>query len=433
MAVRTGEIFNYIVFGDVDSRDYGVYVTAVSVFGSPVRSVETVTVPGRNGDVLLDMGRYENVSVEYKAGIFGDDMSEFASNLSAFRNAIASLQGYQRLEDSYNPEEFRLAAFVSGIDVDTSGGNVSGEFSIAFNAKPQRFLLSGEEVITVTNGTIITNPTKFEASPLLKLSGGHGVLSFNDYTIRLTNSPFGEVSIFNDSQITNWGGFFVYDSEALNEGTLNSGVLNYGDEIYTAKSVQSDLFARHSMNLVLKTGTISAVNATVDNAFFSVASSIASAGSTISVKTDFGQGLNWTEGTSWTQSAVVSVEAVASETISISFPITVSYQAGSETFSIARGAMTVSGSMWELFRQSNSIEVLRLCPLVGDSTRGPNDGAIIDTELGEVYQDNDGELIDINAYVELGSNLPSLAPGENEFSLDSTLRPVEVTPRWWRV
>ena len=100
-------IFNNLNFAGVNSIDYGIYITGEAVYNVPERSVEFVSIAGRDGDLILDNGHFENIEVTYPAGCFGVDQTSFADKVRAFRNAIASKKGYQRLTDSYNPNEYR--------------------------------------------------------------------------------------------------------------------------------------------------------------------------------------------------------------------------------------------------------------------------------------------------------------------------------------
>lgn len=149
MAIKTGEIFNSLVFGGVNSADYGIYITGEGVFNAPKRAVNMVAVPGRNGSIAIDQGHWENVEVTYPAGTFGMDESEFAKALSNFRNAIVSQIGYQRLTDTYHPDEYRMALYSEGLEVEPTTYNKAGEFELKFNCKPQRWLTSGEVPVTI--------------------------------------------------------------------------------------------------------------------------------------------------------------------------------------------------------------------------------------------------------------------------------------------
>lgn len=149
MAIKTGEIFNSLVFGGVNSADYGIYITGEGVFNAPKRAVNMVAVPGRNGSIAIDQGHWDNIEVTYPAGTFGMDEEEFRTALSNFRNAIASQVGYQRLTDTYHPDEYRMAIYTDGLEVEPTTYNKAGEFELKFNCKPQRWLTAGEVPVTI--------------------------------------------------------------------------------------------------------------------------------------------------------------------------------------------------------------------------------------------------------------------------------------------
>lgn len=143
-------LFNSFQFGDVDSKDYGVYISGDSVYDSPARSVDLVQVPGRNGALALDNGYYENIEVTYPAGSFGTSQEEWREKMLGIRNALAAQRGYQRLIDTYHPEHYRLGMFFAGISASPVQYNRAGQFPIRFNCKPQRFLISGDEAVEFT-------------------------------------------------------------------------------------------------------------------------------------------------------------------------------------------------------------------------------------------------------------------------------------------
>ena len=136
---------NYLVFDGLDSRDFGVYISGSGVYNSPARVVNALSVPGRNGDLLIPGGKFENIEVTYPAFIY----TNFKQNLADFRSALSAVSGYGRLTDTYHTDEYRLAYFAEGIEVDARSQNDAGEFEIVFNCKPQRFLTSGETPITI--------------------------------------------------------------------------------------------------------------------------------------------------------------------------------------------------------------------------------------------------------------------------------------------
>lgn len=148
------DLNNSIIFGGIDSADYGIYVAGNAVFNSPERDVTMIDVPGRNGQLTLDNGRFHNIEVTYPAFVSGNG-SDIANNIRDFRNAIGSLTGYQRLEDTYHTREFRQAVFRNGIEVDPVIYQTGGEFEITFDCKPQRWLIIPDDPIPADNSLIL--------------------------------------------------------------------------------------------------------------------------------------------------------------------------------------------------------------------------------------------------------------------------------------
>lgn len=131
---------NYFILDGVDSRDFGVYISGQGTFSAPQKAYTFYNIPGRNGALLGNEHRLENINVSYEAFIYTD----FDNNMAAFRSFLLSLNGYRRLTDSYHPEEYRMAAFVGPFEPKVQRTNDAGSFTITFSCKPQRWLISGD-------------------------------------------------------------------------------------------------------------------------------------------------------------------------------------------------------------------------------------------------------------------------------------------------
>lgn len=168
-----------LTIGGRNLADFGVYISGEGTYNAPERSITEEIVPGRNGFLIIDNGRYQNIEVNYPAFIIND----FPRNMSGMRSYLASLRGYTRIEDSYHPDEYRMGALIGGISVQTSGYmNREGRFNLTFSCKPQRFLRSGEYAIPVTTGMKIYNPTLFDAKPIIRIYG-NGSVTLNGETM----------------------------------------------------------------------------------------------------------------------------------------------------------------------------------------------------------------------------------------------------------
>ena len=89
---------------------FGGRITQAPQHEIPVRDVSTVEIPCRDGDVLLDNGRWQNVEFEREISFL-----PYLSELSAKHLARAVIewltlnQGYQKYKDTYNPGYFTEA------------------------------------------------------------------------------------------------------------------------------------------------------------------------------------------------------------------------------------------------------------------------------------------------------------------------------------
>lgn len=164
------------VYNGMLSYDYGVVLSGEDTWKRAQPDVQRISVPGRNGDLLLPGNRYKNVEITYHCGIIRD----MQRNFDALIDRLAAEPGYYRLEDSYHPEFYRLASFEAAISPDVHERGRYATFEITFNCKPQRYLKSGDHWITVPDGECIYNPTSYEAMPIIRFLPGpySGVISF---------------------------------------------------------------------------------------------------------------------------------------------------------------------------------------------------------------------------------------------------------------
>ncbi len=129
-----------LVFNGVDlGKECDMFVLGKGAFGAPSRDVTQIHVPGRNGDILVDNGGWNNVDVTYSSCCI---LSNFRENVAKLKGYLLANPGYHELTDPYNPDEVRYAEFRGPFTPEafTSKGNNAGMFDLTFNCKPQRFL-----------------------------------------------------------------------------------------------------------------------------------------------------------------------------------------------------------------------------------------------------------------------------------------------------
>lgn len=181
--------FHDVIFDGKSLADFGVHVSGKNTFSAPERDYETTEVPGYNGSLHIDKGRFKSVTLTYPAFIFDN----FSENVSNFRNYMLSRSGARRLEDSYNPDEYRLAVFKGPLTIDAVMLSAA-EFDIEFECSGERFLKSGDEPkFFDANGTI-HNPTYFPSKPLIRIYG-KGNVEIGDQLIMVSEHPHPYIDI----------------------------------------------------------------------------------------------------------------------------------------------------------------------------------------------------------------------------------------------
>lgn len=175
---------SYFYFNGKSSLDLGLTIEYCPNFSTGQRSVNKQTVPGRNGDLVMDDGTYSNYTSGYDIW-FKDPINGTTQAARNIAHWLLNGQGYQRLEDSYDPEIYRMALFTGPFDVD-NWMLTHGRATLEFDFMPQRFLKSGETPINVQSGQGLYNnwmPTK----PLLLVTG-NGTLSVGGTSITVSGT-----------------------------------------------------------------------------------------------------------------------------------------------------------------------------------------------------------------------------------------------------
>ena len=158
-----------IVYGGESSADYGMVVSEAPAYERPNRKQTVYTVPGRNGAVVFQDDAWEDVIRSYNVWI-AKGVQALPVKVDAFEAMLNSMKGYQRLEDNFEPDIFRLAYYSGGNNF-SNNMTQYGEATISFTCRPERFLKTGEQEVTVINGDKLQNFTRFTSKPLIHIEG----------------------------------------------------------------------------------------------------------------------------------------------------------------------------------------------------------------------------------------------------------------------
>lgn len=421
MGVRpnTGDKFKGFTFDGIDSKDYGVYITQEAAYGAPERDIEMISIAGRNGAYALDKGRFLNTTVTYKAGITATDEASFAAAIRDFRNALASRRGYCRLEDDYNTDEYRLAVYKSGLEVAARDILKAGEFTIAFDCQPQRFLKSGETAVSMTSGDTLTNPTLFTSRPLFEVVG-NGSINVGSHTIALDSIPVGNILLADKMSVSkSWSSGTGFEKVA--EIQYDAAKMSTGDPLYLDATTWSMYFTLHDVfQDNISNVTISNESGTGTTAWSRVSDNSIIISTTIPPQ-------QFTQGTS----------AQVSKTYDWNIEGTSGYEVGAlDTVRVQYDGVGAI-SLWA-YRRADDRDYTHafngsLGAVNGDSTVTMTGTIYIDANTGESYWYKSGVLISANSAVSFGGELPELEAGNNLITYDNTVTQLRIIPNWWRV
>lgn len=181
---------SYFKFDDIQSNEYGVWISGTGTYDAPERDVVQVDIPGRNGNLIIDNNRFRNIEITYPAFI----SRGFDSRFDIFKAALLSKKGYKILTDTYHPDEFRLACYKNAIEPTTGPYNRAGSFDITFDCQPQRYLLSGLDTTTIDAPGVFVNPTQFTAKPNIRVYG-YGAFTIGSVTVTVTQHSYPYIDI----------------------------------------------------------------------------------------------------------------------------------------------------------------------------------------------------------------------------------------------
>ena len=183
MSMRESIITRNLIINRQNLSDFKVYAASEGVYNAPERDIEEVEIQGRNGTLTIDHGRFNNIDIKYPMIMISENMEK---DLEQLRNFLLAQRGYCRIEESFNPDEYREGRVPQKIKIKPKRYNNACTFDLEFDCKPQRFLKQGEHVIEITTtGATIRNPTAFEAKPLIR-AYGTGSLTMGGETIAIT-------------------------------------------------------------------------------------------------------------------------------------------------------------------------------------------------------------------------------------------------------
>lgn len=130
-----------VTFGGISLSSYGAFAFYCNVLDKPERDVNVISVPGRNGDLLFDNGRYKNIDRIYRVCVEGYD------NIKNLLNALCGQVGYKQLTDGYESDIYMMARLKEPPQINRFIGN-SADITLVFDRMPQKFTGTASTITT---------------------------------------------------------------------------------------------------------------------------------------------------------------------------------------------------------------------------------------------------------------------------------------------
>lgn len=215
----------YFTLNGEQSRNYGIWISGEGTFVAPERDVTIYEVPGRNGTLTLDNGRWKNVQITYPCYM----SNNFLTGFDTFKNKMLSFRGYEDLFDTYHPDGFRMARLSKWSQPKTGPFNRSASFTLTFDCYPQFYLNSGNTATLFTgSGTLSDIPLNSFSRPLvvvmLAVRGNNsGSITIGNTTMSFTNVSGGTPGTTRLDIDCEARTMKVMDTSVANKFTLDSG------------------------------------------------------------------------------------------------------------------------------------------------------------------------------------------------------------------
>ena len=164
-------------YKNINSRDMHLYVLSQLEFSSPERDVESVSIPGRDGDLMMDNGRYKSVIHKIPCHLkvaIDDDLEGALSRIHQW--LVADAGSHDLLFD--HDLDFIYRASIDNAVTTSRILSHFGRVVINFRIHPVKYLQKSLVESKVLNGVNVENPFQVIAKPILRIVG-NGDITIN--------------------------------------------------------------------------------------------------------------------------------------------------------------------------------------------------------------------------------------------------------------
>ena len=179
----------YFTYKGKSSRDFCLKIKEINNLSSPSRALDIHQVLGRNGDLIVDNGNYNNFTLEITC--FIDGRPDKNGKEKSLEELASELKAWLQTDFSYSPlaiddGEFFYEAYLSNsLDISELFTNFA-EVLLTFNCKPLK--KKEAEIITITDQLQTIRNEYMDSEPYMKIYGsGDIIISINNRPLKFKN------------------------------------------------------------------------------------------------------------------------------------------------------------------------------------------------------------------------------------------------------
>jgi len=186
----------------IKASDMNLRVLNQIGFTSPMRDIELINVPGRDGELIMDNGRYHSVVRSIPCRI-----EARRDNIEQLMNRIHNWLGTDHKYHDFlwhNDLDFVYKAKIEGQIESQRVLSRLSLIDINLRIHPIKYLRSSLREREIKNGSVIVNTQALEAKPMIRIVGsGNITLQIGDQRVILENLPEGCIIDSETQTITN--------------------------------------------------------------------------------------------------------------------------------------------------------------------------------------------------------------------------------------
>lgn len=180
--VKEERMFTY---KGVSSKEMHLRVLNEVVFSSPERDVEVLEIPGRDGELILDKGRFKTVTRSVPCRLEPPADVDIEVLMSEIHSWLLTDSGFHRFTWERDPE-FCYFARVEGDVVSQRMFERLGRSVLQFRLHPIKYLESSLQAREMVSGWNVHNPFDIDAKPVVRVIGnGTLTVMIDDRVLRL--------------------------------------------------------------------------------------------------------------------------------------------------------------------------------------------------------------------------------------------------------